>query len=355
MTIPKNPTRILIIRTDRIGDVVLTTPALKAIRQAYSHAHVTLMVSPLTKDLVEGHPYINDLIIDDQLGLYRGFIGFLQLCRKIRQGQYDVAVILHTKNRYNWACFLAGVPCRIAYKNEKGGFLLTDPIHDERSLGYKHESEYCMDVAVHLGAKPLELTPSIVQSPQAESWANQWFKEHVPDSFQLIVLHPGASDQTKCWPIENFIALPDKLSNVYLTKIAIIGSGPTSLLAKEIIKKSRVPVLDLTDQCTLAQTAALLRRSTLLISNDSGPVHVAAAVGCMVVNLFLRNQPGINAKRWQPLAKQAITLINKDEDAVIVNKDSQMIGGNKSSISVDTVLSAVDDLMRRNVQSTFLY
>ena len=110
---------ILIVRTDRIGDVVLTTPVFKALRKVYPAARIAVLVKPATVDLVKGNPYIDEVIVDDPLGVNRGIIGALRLARAIRRHHFDTAFIFHTKRRYNVACFLAGVSQRIGYKNNK--------------------------------------------------------------------------------------------------------------------------------------------------------------------------------------------------------------------------------------------
>ena len=104
MKTPKTFKNILIVRTDRIGDVVLTTPAIKAIRQAYPGSRISVLVTPATFDLVNGNPYVDEILVDDRQGRHKGLFGFLRLVREIRLKQFDLAVIFHTKRRYNLAC-----------------------------------------------------------------------------------------------------------------------------------------------------------------------------------------------------------------------------------------------------------
>ena len=107
---------------------MLTTPAIKALRQAYPASRITILVSPVTLDLVEGNPYIDEILVDDRKAPHRGLLGFWRLVRELRAKKFDLAVIFHTKRRYNFACFAAGIPFRLGYKNNKFGFLLTDPV-----------------------------------------------------------------------------------------------------------------------------------------------------------------------------------------------------------------------------------
>ncbi len=346
---------ILIIRTDRIGDVVLTTPAFKALRKAYPSARIAVLVSPATVDLVEGNPYIDDVIVDERAGRHKDLFGFLQLARDIRLGQFDIAFVFHTKRRYNLACFAAGVPVRVGYKDNKFGFLLTHPVVDVRHLGQKHEAQYCLDLLAAMGIEPAGLDLFVPVKREAEGWVNQLFIDHQVKPHEVIAIHPSASDASKCWPTVNFAGLIDSLAGRYALKIVLVGGKDAVGLAQEILKQSRQAslVLDLTGQTTVGQTVSLLRRSRLLISNDSGPVHVASAAGINVISLFLRNQPGINPERWKPLGPKGYVLANKKGDEIRLNKEAQVLSGKPDSITVDDVLNQVEVIFSRDAQSIF--
>src|SRR3990167_2028582 len=142
---------ILIIRTDRIGDVVLTTPAIKALRDAFPQARMTILVSPGTKDLVEGNELLDEVLIDDRHGEHRGLFGYGKIVSLLRRRKFDLVINYHTKKRTNLLCFLAGIPVRTGYKNNKFGFLLNRPVKDERHFGKKHEAQYCLDILREFG------------------------------------------------------------------------------------------------------------------------------------------------------------------------------------------------------------
>jgi len=337
MKIPKTFQNILIVRTDRIGDVVLTTPAIKAIRQFYPSSHVTVLVAPATYELVNGNPYVDEILVDDRQGRHKGLFGFLRLVREISSKKFDLAVVYHTKRRYNLACYAAGIPFRLGYKNNKFGSLLTYPLKDTRAQGVKHEAEYCMDVLKEIGIENDDLDIFVPTQKEAEDWVLHWMQENNLKPNEFIVVHPGASDAAKCWPIANFASLMDRLAERNALKIVLIGSPQTVSIAQEILRQTRQAsrFLDLTGKTSLAQTASLLRRSRLLISNDSGPVHVAAGVGTSVISLFLRNQAGINAERWKPLGPKSFILDNKLEPG---------------SISIDNVVELIDQIFKKDSQ-----
>lgn len=338
--LPQTFKNILIVRTDRIGDVVLTTPSIKVLRQAYPAARISILVTPSTYDLVNGNPYVDEILVDDRQGRHKGLLGFLRLAREIRLKRFDLAIIYHTKRRYNLACYAAGIPFRLGYKNEKFGFLLSLPLKDLRALGTKHEAEYCMDVLKAIGVKHDDLDIFVPLQKEAEGWMFNWMQENNLKPNEFIVVHPGASDLTKCWPTANFALLMDRLAERYALKIVLMGSLQTVPSAEEILRQARQTsqILNLTGKTSVAQMASLLRRARLLISNDSGPVHVAAGVGTNVISLFLRDQPGINAERWKPLGPKGF----------ILKCDS--LAGELGSISVDNVMKLTDQILKKNSQ-----
>ncbi len=345
---------ILVVRTDRMGDVVLTTPVFKALRKSNPRARITVLVTPATKDLVEGNPYVDEVLVDERKGCHQDFFGFLRLARQLRQRQFDAAVIFHTKRRYNLACFIAGIPMRVGFKNKKFGGLLTHPLKDERHLGQKHEAQYCLDVLMALGVEGAGLDLFLPVQRDAEQWVGQWLSEHNIKPYEIIAIHPGASDATKCWPSANFSKLIDSLNQRYLLKVVLIGGLETISLSSDILRQcQKVQVLDMTGQTSVAQTISLLRRCRLLISNDSGPVHAAAAVGIYVISLFLRNQPGINPERWKPLGPKGFVLANKSGEAIQLDSKGQIADGKIDSISVDEVLEQVEKIFQKDAQSNF--
>jgi heptosyltransferase-2 len=335
MKTPKTFKNILIVRTDRIGDVVLTTPAIKSLRQAYPAARISILVAPSTYDLVNGNPYVDEILVDDRKGRHKNLFGFLRLAREIRLKKFDLAIIFHTKRRYNLACYTAGIPCRLGYKNNKFGFLLTHPLKDIRPQGTKHEAKYCMDLLKVMGVENDDLDIFVPLQKEAEGWMSHWMQENNLKPNEFIAIHPGSSDPAKCWPTANFALLMDRLAERYALKIVLIGSVQTMPVAAEILRQTQKTsqFLDLTGKTSLAQMVSLLRRARLLISNDSGPVHVAAGVGTSVISLFLRNQPGINAERWKPLGVRSFILSNSP-----------------ASLSVENVLELTGKIFLKNKQ-----
>ena len=199
---------ILIVRTDRIGDVVLTTPVIAALRRAYPTSRISIMVTPMTRELVDGNPALDEVIVDDRAGVHNGPLGFIRLVRLVRSRRYDVALIYHTKKRTNSLFFLAGIPRRIGYHNNKFGFLLTDKIADTRPRGIKHEVEYCLDLVRYMGVVVDSWKLFIPVHKDSEEWAGRFLRDNgAHDGQRLIAIHAGASCPSRRWSLDKFIEL----------------------------------------------------------------------------------------------------------------------------------------------------
>lgn len=351
----KNLSKILIVRTDRMGDVVLTTPTFKALRLAYPQAFIAILVTPFTQDIVQGNPYIDEILVDDRKGRHKGFIGFLQFARLLRRHEFDAAFIFHTKRRYNLACFIAGILTRIGYKNDKWGFLLTHPVLDTRALGVKHEVDYCLDLLRAVGIDHKNPEICIPNQKDAELFAQQLFDKELLVEGQVIAIHAGASDATKIWPAKMFAQLINSLHQRYLFKIILIGGVESISIVNEVKQGIQGSVIDVTGKISVGQMASVLKRCRMLISNDSGPVHVASGVGIDVISLFLRNQPGINAERWAPYGPLGHIISNKPEVAVHLDEKSRLQKGKLDAITTEEVLDVVERILRAEHQPVFYW
>lgn len=338
---------ILIVRTDRIGDVVLSTPTIAAVRANFPNARITVLISLSTVDLMEGNPNIDAIMVDDRGKAHKGVFKFWRLVGEIRQKNFDAAIILHTKRRTNLLCFLAGIKNRIGYRDKNYGFLLTQGFADDRHLGKKHEIQYSLDLLKSMGLRVDEPKSFLPSQPSAENWVRDWLKEKNIDRERLVAIHPSASDPTRCWPLESFAKLIDELVGSFGCRVVVFGAGNTVDLARELKSLCVHPFFDLTGQTSIAQTVSLLRQSRLLISNDSGPVHIGAAAGIFVIAIFLRNQPGINPERWKPFGPKGFVIVNKHQEVIRVDGSGRIISGARDAIKPEEVARLAQDLLKR--------
>ncbi len=303
--------RILIIRTDRIGDVLLSTPAIKAVRDAYPNAHVAIMVRPYAEDIVEGNPYLDEVILYDKDGEHKNWLGMLRFVGELRRKKFDTALILHPTNRSNLIPFLAGIPERVGY-DKKFGTLLTKRLKDLKHLGEKHETDYNLEVLRAVGIEAKDKVLYMPIKKEDEKVIDRFFMlNNLNEGNGVIAFHPGASCPSKRWSAYRFGRVADELIDKYKFKVVIIG-GPQDV---ETVKQMHMAMLNtpiiLSEEHSLGEVAALLKRCKIFISNDSGPVHIAVAVGTPVISIFGRSDPGLSPKRWAPIGEKDI-VIHKD-------------------------------------------
>lgn len=303
--------RILISRTDRIGDVLLSTPAIKALRKNSPKSYIAMITRPYARDIVLGNPYLDEVIIYDKYGRQRSWGQTIKFAWGLRKKRFDLALILHPTNRQHIISFLAGIKKRIGF-NRKMDFLLTDKIEHKKQQGQKHEMEYTLDVIRYLGIEPEDKDLFMPIRKDSEMYIEEFLaKQGVYGDERIIALHPAASCLSKVWPVERFAQVADRLFAEFKVKVVVVA-GPNDIdIGRDLINLMHCPAIDLTGKTTVSQLASLFRRCCLFISNDSGPVHIATAVGVPVVAIFGRSQPGLGLRRWGPTGKDSI-ILHKD-------------------------------------------
>jgi heptosyltransferase-2 len=340
--------RILIVRTDRIGDVVLSTPVIKALRDEFPQSYIAMMTAPGAKEIVEGNPYLDQVIIYDKDGKHKSWMRSIKFARNLKKKGFDLAVILHPSNRVHLVTFLAGIHKRIGY-SRKMGFLLTDRFIHDKQRGEKHESEYNLGLLKALGINTKAEELHIPIKPEAEIWTDKFFKESgISDNDRLLAIHPGASCPSKIWPAERFVQVADKLAKAHGFKVLVVA-GPKDLAkTEEAIRNMHIPAINLAGKTSIAQLASVLRRCKLFISNDSGPVHIASAVGTPVISIFGRKQAGLSPKRWGPLGTKD-KFLHKDVGCIECLAHNCVRGfACLKAISVDDVVRAAEEILVDN-------
>lgn len=303
--------RILIIRLDKIGDVLLSTPVIKAVRDAYPASYIAFMVQPYARDIVKGNPYLNEVIVYDKSGDEKSFIGNLRFLSRLRRDRFDLAIILHPNNRSHMLAFLAGIPVRIGY-DRKLGILLTKRIPHTKQLGLKHERDYALDVVRYLGIEPKDKALYMPIDDNSEGKIKHLLGQNgIKESDLIIAVNPGASCPSKKWPLENYIKAVDELAAKYGAKIIIISGKKEKTLGDRLAESLKAKAINLAGRTTVSDLASVLKRSRILISNDSGPVHIACAVGTPVIAIFGRSDPGLSPARWAPTGVKDV-VFHKD-------------------------------------------
>ena len=292
------PKKILIVRNDRLGDVILSTPVIKNLKLAFPQSYIAFMCRPYTREALEGNPNLDEVIVYDKYGKDKSFLATVKFALKLGKYRFDWAIILHPTNRTHIMTFLARIPVRVGW-NRKLGQLLTKKIKHTKQQGKKHESEYTLDLLRALNIPIKSKNTYFPILPEAIAKVEELLKgQGVIENDKLIVIHPSASCPSKRWPQEHFLKLIELLKNKGSFKIAVITSEGEKQFGEEAAKKSEV--IDLRGKLSISEIGALLKRASLFISNDSGPVHIAASLNTPVISIFGRKDSGLSPRRWGP-------------------------------------------------------
>lgn len=301
--LPFQPDRILVTRTDRIGDLLVSTPVFKALRERFPKAWIGAVIFQENRELLEGNPYLDEVILYDKKGSEKNALGHLAFALRLRKKNYQAVIHLHATHRMHQAAFLAGIPVRIGWAR-KSPALLTHAIPDVKSEGLRHEAEYNFELLKILGVdlpQVLELyAPNLPkhEASLAELTAALGMSPERP----WILINPSSSCPSKMWPASKFAKLISAMEKKYSAAVGLIGGPRDRALARRILEEAgSLKAFDLTGRLSLGTLSCLIRKAALLVSNDSGPVHLASAAGTPVVSIFGRNQPGLSPVRWRPL------------------------------------------------------
>ena len=270
-----------------IGDMVLLTPALRALKHAYPESRLELLLRPRVADLMETHPYVDACLVDDKTrGRYRSIVR--TVCQ-IRDRAFDVAVVLHpTSLRNALLPFLARVPIRVGTSVSGRGMLLTTSFKDDTTV---HEVRRYLRV--------LQLLDVDAVSDVLEFWhtdTDRQFVERLLDregvspQDRLIAVNLGTTWKTKQWDVTNFAEVIRQIG--YLapeTRIILTGSPAEESFTEGV--SASLPIVNLVGKTSILQLGALLERCEVCLTCDSGPMHIAAAVGTPTVALFGPTDP----------------------------------------------------------------
>jgi predicted lipopolysaccharide heptosyltransferase III len=302
---------ILLFKLRYIGDVLLTTPAIRLLRAAYPSARLTMVVNLGTEEVLKHNPHLNEVVTIDRDRIERAtpltrLAYELSLIKQLRSKQADLAIDFDSGERAGFLSLLSGAPLRVGFRRTSGlrRWLYNRPVAQawthtvERNLGLVRR-------ALDLG--PGEDRLELYTGREDEERIETWMRGAGLVSGRWILIHPGGRFQYKRWAPEKWAALVDRWHEESRVPIVLAGGEKERQDIEIIMSRVKKQPHSLVGQTTVLEFAALCRRAALLIANDSGPSHIAAAVGTRVVALFGFSDPAV----WRPWGKGHVVVSNR--------------------------------------------
>jgi heptosyltransferase III len=331
---------ILVVRTDRIGDVILTLPTVEALKSNFPNAHVTMLVSSYTSTLVGG---IADTLLYSRYGKPRPFF---EMLRGVRNAHFDTVLVAFPQFRIALLLWLAGIPVRIGTGYRWYSFLFNKRIYEHRKSAEKHEAEYNLSLLQGLGhtitSKP---EAKLTISPQEQKIASDVrYSLGISDTDRLVLLHPGSGNSARDWKPEHFAQLALELTNLGY-QVVITGGKTEEALVHRVADEAKNDVKFFISTLNLKEFAAFIQSAKLFIANSTGPLHIAAAVGVPVIGFYPPVRV-MSPKRWGPLTEKKTIFI---PDMLLCPRcNGGECQGNDcmDQISVNQVIEAAKKLMQ---------
>ena len=305
-TLDPGGVRTLLIRgTNWVGDSILSLPALKRARLEFPRTKITLLVLPWVAGIYEGCAAVDEILVYDRQGLHRGSSGKLRLIRELRQRRFDAALLLQNAFEAAVLTRLAGIPVRAGYDRDGRGWLLSHKVAVDPRVSKLHQTYYYMDLLEQLlgcprSAQGLEPQPpsqfaveampdiSLVVSAERKQAARDRLRSQGVDFNRTVIgVNPGAFyGSAKRWSSERYAEVLDQLINERQASVVIFGSANEVVIAEAIQSAMRNRPIVFSGRTALSELIAMIACCNLFLTNDSGPMHLAAALGVPTLAVF---------------------------------------------------------------------
>ncbi len=321
-----NAKNIAIIRTDKLGDMVLTLPMLNAVRQACPNANVYVIASSYTELLLKNQPLIYKYLLIEQND---------NSCDSIfKNNQFDVVFFPRPRFSEIFTAFKYRIPLRVGSGYRWYSIFLNHKIYEHRKYGDKSEAQFNVDLVNSVTGNSHK---AVLLKPFIDDKAISEVSDLFTTSKKTVIIHPGGGGSAPKWSAENFGALAALISKTGQYQILISGTTSESVAAS-VVKEICPEAINICSKYNLEQLFAIISKSECLISNSTGILHIAAALGISVMG-FYPNTPSMSSKRWGALADKSVFLSPEK----ILNKPLE--NDNLNRISPDVALKAFLKLM----------
>lgn len=298
------PKNILLIRLSSLGDVLHGTPVAKTLRAHFPAAKISWIVGEKSQEILQGNPYLDKIIVwqrekwEEELRkgvLRKSYASFHLLEEQLKEDQYDLTIDMHGLLLTGLISWRSGAPMRIGFARAKEGspFFYTHKVKSPTQMQIVH---HYLQLLQPLGLQ--KGCPQMVMPVAADHhrFADNLLRSHgIKEEDMVLAISPFTSWATKCWPAAYFAALVNFLQDDLQAKVILLGAPDDLPLLAKIVAGSSRPVINLAGKVNLKELAAVMQKSHLFIGGDTGPLHIAAAVGTPTLSLFGPTNPHIYA------------------------------------------------------------
>jgi len=296
------PQRILVIKLRYLGDVLISTPVVASLRAAFPRAYLSMLVNPGTEAMIAHNPHLDEVLVVERSA---SALRQLRFALALRRRRFDLVIDLTDGDRAAILSRLTGAAMRIGFNREGlwRGRLYTHVVPlQQQAIPIIRQQLMALEI---LGIPVAESTPLLVVRQDEETTAGAALGEiEIGPGEAFVAVHPGARWWFKSWSARRFAGLIDYVQGKLGVKVVLLGGDQEREIAEAILGEVGTEVRSLVGRLGLLELAALLRRATLFVGNDNGPMHIAAAVGTPVVGLFGPTDP----KVWGPAGQGHATV-----------------------------------------------
>jgi heptosyltransferase II len=288
--------KILIRGTNWVGDAVMSVPAMKEIRRLFPDAHISLLVRPWVRDIYAAADFVDEILEYDRNGIHRGPGGFYRLIADLKRRQFDLAILLQNAFEAALIAWGARIPKRIGYARDGRSFLLTEACAIDAEVRAVHQAYYYLEILSGIGLlerhlwqnKEYPLSINIGVREEDRNTAREILRSSgIQDGDFIVGINPGAFyGEAKRWFPDRYACVADELARQYNARILLFGAQSDMPVVKEVAACMKQQSTILAGQTTLGQLMGLLKACGLLITNDSGPMHLAAALDVPQLAIF---------------------------------------------------------------------
>jgi heptosyltransferase II len=340
--------RVVVRGTNWVGDCVMTVPALRALRKVLPDAEITLAIKPGVKGIFAGADFIDNILIYDR----RNILSVVPQIRELRKRHFDLALLFQNAFEAALIPFMAGVPLRLGYATESRQPMLSHPISIPDWRNSRHEVFYYLYLVAALEQMLFGTSSVCDTDPEAEITVSE--TQHaaaleilrsvdVSPEDKVVVICPGSiNSRAKRWPVDSFAALADKLIESK-RKVLLIGSKDEVDVTQAVVRKMKQQPVVLTGKTNLEEILGVIDSAQLVVTNDTGPAHIAAALGRPTLVIFGPTNPDTT----RPFAPQAELLRHPPDCAPCMLRDCPIDHRCMTAITVDEVFERSHAILKR--------